>query len=962
MGLINRRFPRRVAVPAAIILTTAMSGAVATVTATTAQAQTSAPGEPGVAADWNEPSVTGFADSLGASSKVWYTLGNGELENAFYPETDTPDTFGLQYVVTNGSSFTDLETTGTTHTTTLADPTSLTWQQVNTAANFTITKTYIADPSRSVILVQTTFDNTSASALSLYVDYHPYLDNDGMGNTGGTDSTSGDLEAVNGSVASALTSSLGFTQTSTGYAGTASDGETMLTSDYSLPSTYSVASTAGHIDQVGQIPVAASGSTTFTLALAFDTTESAAISDAAASLATGFSSLESSFESGWHSWIAGLNAPPASATGSSKLETQYYVSLMEVKADEDKTYTGAFIAAPNLPWGASVSADVGSGDSGQHGYHVVWTRDEYEMAATLLAAGDSSDALAALNYIFQYEVESSGAVKQNSWLNGTTVFGSLQMDEVADPIILAWQLGATGSTDWTYVEELANYLVANGPYTPQERWEENSGYSPATMAAEIAGLICAAVIAKDNGDTSLAATYQSTAQSWASEVDNLTYTTTGPYAGGSYFLRITPDGQPNAGTDISIANGGGSHDDRTVVDPSFLELVRLGVKSPTATDITNTLTAVDDELEVSTPEGPIWHRYSFDGYGETSSGGDYTGSGVGNPWPVLTGERGEYDVADGNLTGAQSLLATMAGAANSGYQISEQVWGGSTGTGGFTFGQPDNSSTPLMWAMAQYVRLAIDISAGKDVDTPSVVSNCLLDNECPVTGSVKETVNVTVPVSTQASGDTVYLDGNLSALGLGQSDWAANGIAMTQVSPNEWTATVYSTADTTLSYKYDLGGNWSNVEETASCGYVGNRSMSVNGETENDTVANWAGPGACGDSGAVITVTVPSDTPSGDTVYLSGTYDALGTGIPSSDDWIATGYPMIATGTDTWTLDLQSVPGADFQYKFTLGSWSTVEETSSCGYVANRAFDFTTADQTYTASDTVAAWEGVGSC
>ena len=250
-------------------------------------------------------------------------------------------------------------------------------------------------------------------------------------------------------------------------------------------------------------------------------------------------------------------------------------------------------------------------------------------------------------------------------------------------------------------------------------------------------------------------------------MDDLTYTTTGPYGNGDYLLRITPDGQPNAGTSITIANGGGSHDDRTVVDPSFLELVRLGVKSPSAADITNTISAVDSELEVSTPEGPIWHRYNFDGYGETSSGGDYTGSGVGNPWPVLTGERGEYDVADGNLSGAQSMLATMQGAANAGYQISEQVWGGSTGTGGFTFGQADNSSTPLMWAMAQYVRLAIDISAGKDVDTPAVVYSCLQQSSCPVTGTVKETVNVTVPVNTDASEDTVYLDGNLSALGYG---------------------------------------------------------------------------------------------------------------------------------------------------------------------------------------------------
>ena len=931
---------------------------------TPAAAAGSAPGAPGSNATWNESNVTGFADSLGAGSKVWYTLGNGELENAFYPETDNPDTSGLQYVVTNGTSFASPETSGTSHTISLADPQSPVWQQVNKANNgdFTITKTYIADPSRSVVLVQTTFDNLTSSPLNLYADYHPQLDNDGMGNTGATDATSGDLVASNSSVSSALASSAGFSQTTTGYVGSASDGESQLTSGYTLGSAYSSAPAGGHIDQLAQIPVAASGSTTFTLALAFDSSQSAAVSDASASLAAGFSPLESTFEAGWHSWFSGLNAPPASVAASAGLKTQYNVSLMDVKADEDKTYTGAFVAAPTVPWGASVSAGSGTGTSGAHGYHAVWTRDEYEMATALLAAGDTADAQAALSYILSHEAESNGAVKQNTWLNGTAVFGSLQMDEVADPIILAYQLGDTGSSYWASVKNLAGYLVANGPATPEERWEEIGGYSPATMAAEIAGLLCAASIAEANGDTADAATYQSTAQSWASEVDGLTYTTSGPYGSGSYYLRITPDGQPNAGTSIGIANGGGSHVDRTVVDPSFLELVRLGVKSASAADITNSIAVVDSQIQVSTPEGPIWHRYSFDGYGETASGGDYTGSGVGNPWPVLSGERGEYDVAAGNLSGAQSMLQTMAGAANSGYQIPEQVWGGSTGTGGFTFGQPDNSSTPLMWAMAQYARLAIDISAGSDVDTPAVVTNCLLKSSCPVSGSVKETVNVTVPVNTDASGDTVYLDGNLSALGLGQPDWAANGIPMTRVSATRWTATVNAAAAATLSYKYDLGGNWSNVEKNGSCADMGNRSMSVSGGTVSDTVANWGGPLACGNSGAVIDVTVPPDTPSGNTVYLSGNYDVLGTGIPAADDWVATDYPMTQTGTDTWSLTLAGVPVASFQYKFTLGSWSNVEESSGCGTVANRNFGFNTANATYTASDTVAAWAGIGSC
>src|SRR5579875_2147714 len=949
---------RRVCAVVAAVVTTAAAGAVAS--ASGALAQGGAPGAPGANATWNESNLQAFADSLGSASKVGYTLGDGELENVFYPEMDTPSTFGLQYIVTDGSTFASTEVSNTTHAISLADPTSLVWQQVNTAANgdFKITKTYIADPSRSVVLIQTTFDNLSSKPLQLYADYLPQLNNDGMGNTGGTDATSGDLESENGPVASALASSAGFSQTTTGYVGTSSDGSEQLTSSYKLTSTYTSASTAGHIVQLGQVPVATSGSTTFTLALGFDSTESAAISDAAASLSTGFSSLESSFESGWHSWVSGLSAPPASVTGSAQLKQQYYVSLMEIKADEDKTYTGAFVAAPTDPWGTSTSAN----SAGDHGYHVVWTRDEYEMASALLAAGDSTDANAALQYIFNYEEESNGAVKQNTFLNGTAVFGSLQMDEVADPIILAYQLGATNSSDWSHIESLANYLVANGPSTPEERWEEIGGYSPSTMAAEIAGLVCAASIAVDNGQTGLAITYQDTAQAWASELGNLTYTTTGPYGSGGYFLRITQDGNPNSGADITIANGGGSHDDRTVVDAGFLELVRLGVQPATATDITNSLSVTDAELETSTPEGPVYHRYNFDGYGETASGGDYTGTGVGNPWPVLSGERGEYDVADGNLSGAQSLLATMAGAANSSYQIPEQVWGGSTGVGGFTFGQPDNSSTPLMWAMAQYARLAIDISAGKDVDTPAVVTQCIQQSKCPVSGPVKETVNVTVPVNTDASTGTVYLDGNLSALGFGQSDWASNGIAMTRVSAGRWTATVYAAADTPLSYKYDLGNNWGNAEETADCGSVSDRSMTVNGGTVNDTVANWEGPGGCGDSGAVINVTVPPGTPSGDTVYLSGNYNVLGTGIPASDNWLADAYPMIQTGPDTWTLTITGVPTADFQYKFELGSWNNVEETSSCGSVDNRTFGFNTPDQTYTANDTVSAWKGVGGC
>ncbi len=1005
-----------------------------------------ASGGPGSTPYWNEDGgVQGFATALSSSSKVWYTLADGALQNVYYPETDEPDTYGLQYYVTDGSSFTDSETGNTSHAISLADPTSLTWTQTNTATSgkYTITKTYVADPSRSVILVDTTFTNNTTTPLHLYADYQPYLANQGDGNTGSTDSGSGDLVAENGSVASAMTASTGFTTASTGYVGTSTSGAAQLTSGHSLTTAYTGVSASGHIDQTAEIPVNASGSTSFTLALAFDSTEAAAVTDAAASLSTGFSATESAYEAGWHAWVGGLDAPPASVASSPSLLQQYDISLMEVKADEDKTYVGAFVAAPSNPWGGSVSA----ASAGAHGYHLVWTRDEYEMATSLMSAGDTADARDALSYLLTYEVTASGYVKQNTWLNGDEEWGGQQLDEVADPIILAYQLGVTDPTTWATLKEEAGYLVSNGPVTGEERWEEIGGYSPSTIAAEIAGLVCASAIATDNGDTTDAATYLSTAKTWAADIDGWTYTTTGSYGNGDYFLRVTQDGNPNSGATISLANGGGTYDDRDVTDAGFLELVRLGIKSASATDITNSVTAVDDTLKVNTPEGPIWHRYNHDGYGETSTGADYTGSGVGNPWPVLTGERGEYDVALGDTTDAQAMLATMQGAADPGGQITEQVWGSSTPApvGGFTLGQGDNSSTPLMWAMGQYVRLANDISHGSDLDTPSIVcqtfgtcqavkpstpTGLTVTGTTPTTASLSwsassnsptgyqilrngtqvgsstgtswtdtglspgttysytveaynsggtsaasaavpatttagytKTVNVTVPVNTAATGDGVYLDGNFSVLGNGGTDWAASGIAMTKVDDTHYTATVTAASAATLSYKYVLGANWSDVEMSASCADTGNRSLTVNGGTETDTVLNWAGPDTCGSAEAVIDVTVPGSTPSTGTVYIAGAFSALGTGMSSAADWQPNLYPMTRTGTDTWQVIVPAVSGTTLAYKFDLdGSWANGEEAASCGTQANRSFYFNGSGSSYTASDTVADWQGLNGC
>ena len=140
-------------------------------------------------------------------------------------------------------------------------------------------------------------------------------------------------------------------------------------------------------------------------------------------------------------------------------------------------------------------------------YHAVWSRDLYEIATALIAMGDRAAANRALDYLFNVQQRPDGSYPQNSRLSGEPVFGGLQMDEVSFPTVLAGQLGRTGPADWQHIHAAEDFVVANGPSTPGERWENASGYSPATIAAEIAGLVVGADIARRNGDNATADHY-----------------------------------------------------------------------------------------------------------------------------------------------------------------------------------------------------------------------------------------------------------------------------------------------------------------------------------------------------------------------------------------------------------------------------------------------------------------------
>jgi len=397
---------------------------------------------------------------------------------------------------------------------------------------------------------------------------------------------------------------------------------------------------------------------------------------------------------------------------------------MVLKAHEDKTFRGGQVASLSKPWIYGTAANepyVG-------GYHLVWARDLYQVATAFMALGDRAAARRALNYLFKVQQKTDGSFPQITWLDGRPLGDAIQMDEVAYPLILAYQLGQTDrETYQKHVKRAADFIVKNGPTTQQERWEEKPGYSPSTIAAEIAGLVCAAEIARINRDEASKNIYLAVADDWRKNIEKWTVTTGGKYGDGNYYLRLTKNGKPDAGEKIELNNNGGVADEREIVDAGFLELVRLGIKLPEDKLIKKSLTIIDRFLKVDTPRGEGFYRYTRDGYGEMTDGRpwNYDGkySGKGHLWVLLAGERGQYEIARGELNKAKSRLDAMLGFANEGLMLPEQIWDKpQSPNSNLVFGKGTGSATPLAWSMAQFIRLTINLKQKKNLDTPDIVS------------------------------------------------------------------------------------------------------------------------------------------------------------------------------------------------------------------------------------------------
>jgi glucoamylase len=504
-------------------------------------------------------------------------------------------------------------------------------------------------------------------------------------------------------------------------------------------------------------------------------------------MAAGFGRAAVEYSLGWWRYDRSLKKPRTERLRSLKgkdrqrLEDAYYLSANVIKASEDKTFPGAIVASLASPWGQAVSAgDPANTYFGS--YREVFARDLYESWTGLVAAGDLATARDATLFLFERQQLPDGSMPRNSLVNGKVApdsFGT-QLDETAYPLLMAYQLGLTDASLYTdHIKPAANFIAARGPAFGVERWEEQSGFSPSTIASEIAGLVAAAELARANGDTASAAVWLGVADAWQRQVKDWTVTTTGPHA-SRYFIRLSKTGDPNAAISYNVGNGGPTLDQREVVDAGFLELVRLGELPVDDPDIARSLEVVDAEIRSETASGPGWHRYNGDGYGDRASDGRPwapSGQGTGHLWPALSAERGEHEHAAGNDAGAASLLLGMSRFASGVGLIPEQNWelpdlppspfgtDPTVASIGFVNGGAAGSASPLTWSAASFVRLAGDLAAGRNVVLPEAthsryVANTQGQTSLTVTSPADNSSVGASPVTvsgTTAPGNTVYV-------------------------------------------------------------------------------------------------------------------------------------------------------------------------------------------------------------
>ena len=668
-------------------------------------------GAPGIEPRWTSSAKEGVGTAYHTSCRLWFTLSHGIINEIYYSHVDQPNTRDFQFLISDGETFCHEEKRDLTHLTEYPERDCLFYRITNSEpqGRYRLIKHVLTNPHRSVLLVHTkaeVADESLRGKLRIYALLAPHIAGHGAGNSAWC-SEIGDIalfHAQRQDVHLIMACSTGFCRRSVGYVGF-SDGWQDLMHNFKMDWQFRAAEN-GNIALTGEVDLPDSGE--FTIGIALGRTYQSTVTKLFQSLAEPFAFHQRGYVRQWQRAVVNpkfdFSADTCDGGG------MYRLSRCVLLAHEDKIFQGAIVASMSIPWGET------KGDDDLGGYHLVWTRDLVHSATALLATGQIGTPLRALIWLAAIQ-RPDGSFPQNSWIDGTAYWSGLQLDQVAGPIVLAWRLHKHDALGLfnprVLIVRAAAQLMLQGPVTSQDRWEENAGYSSSTLAIVIAALVCTAEWAKEYSMTTTADFMFAYADWLAAHVDEWTITTRGELVEGfpRHYIRINPT-DPNAPDPhadpntamIQIANDGGLHPARNVVGGDFLQLVRYGIRGPNDPIVLDSIEVIDRVLKHDLPQGPGWRRYNHDGYGQKDDGGAFDGTGVGRCWPILTGERGHYELAAGR--DPKPFIAAIENFANQGGMITEQLWDGpNLPEAHMKPGCPTGAAMPLCWSHAEYVSL-----------------------------------------------------------------------------------------------------------------------------------------------------------------------------------------------------------------------------------------------------------------
>ncbi len=701
-----------------------------------------APGGPGAQALWSRSAKEGIGTAYHTACRLWFTLSQGVINEIYCPTVDTPNTRDLQFLVTDGESFCHDEKWDLQHAVEMPERGALLYRQTNSepAGRYRLIKEVLTDPHSSVLLVRNQVqiaDESLRGKLRLFALLSPHLGGRGAENIArwldlGERTL---LHAEREDFHLVFGCDRGFSRRSVGYLGVSDGWQDLHKGNFQMDWQYLQAG-PGNLVLTGEVDLSGTGDpgisaplvrggdgTEFVLGVAFGDSSVSAAAKLVQSFATAFERHRAVYVGQWQRAAAEAEQEQNVAAHTGDNGSLLRMSHRVLLAHEDKNFQGALIASLSTPWGETKT------DQDAGGYHLVWTRDLVQSASALLANGEIATPLRALLWLTCIQ-KPDGSFPQNSWIDGEPYWQGIQLDEIAAPLLLGWRLWKAAPEEFDRARfrpvllRATEYLIATGPVTAQERWEENAGYSPSTLAVIIAALCAGAELARAYGHVERADFALAYADWLNSHVENWCVTTVGERLPRKpqHYVRITPadplapDPHPDPNTlEVPLAGNSVRRKAHEIVSGDFLHLVRLGIRPADDPIVLDSVEVYDAALKRELPGGPCWRRYPFDAYGQKSDGSAYDGTGEGRSWPILTGERGHYELASGR--DPLPFIQAIERFANETCLLAEQLWDADDiPDKGMFCGRPSGSAMPLCWSHAEYLSLVRSRRDGRVFD------------------------------------------------------------------------------------------------------------------------------------------------------------------------------------------------------------------------------------------------------